>query len=87
LRWFDPDEADRLLLLNLGSELPLEPAPEPLLAAPRDAQWVLLWSSEDPRWGGSGIANPALPNGRWRLPAESAVLLHACRETLPAMAS
>jgi maltooligosyltrehalose trehalohydrolase len=77
LRWFDEHSEDRLLLLNLGSDLVLDPAPEPLLAAPWQAQWTLVWSSEDPRFGGSGIANPALPGGRWRLPGECAVLLRA----------
>ena len=31
-----------------------EPAPEPLLAPPAGRAWQLLWSSEDPRYGGDG---------------------------------
>jgi maltooligosyltrehalose trehalohydrolase len=77
LRWFDEQSEDRLLLLNLGSELMLDPAPEPLLAPPWRADWSLLWSSEDLRFGGSGIASPALPGGRWRIAGECAVLLRA----------
>jgi maltooligosyltrehalose trehalohydrolase len=65
---------DRLLLVNLGADLNLESAPEPLLAPPDGKLWGLLWSSEDPRYGGSGT--PALdgPNN-WRLPGHAAVAM------------
>ena len=43
LRW-----PNRLLIVNLGRDLVLDVAPEPLLAPPRTAQWTLLWSSESP---------------------------------------
>jgi len=43
LRW-----ADRLLIINLGRDLVLDIAPEPLLAPPRDGTWTLLWSSDVP---------------------------------------
>jgi maltooligosyltrehalose trehalohydrolase len=60
LRFFEgPNGAsgkDRLLLVNLGRDLEFDPAPDPLLAPPQDMQWQLLWSSEDPRYGGSGTA-------------------------------
>ena len=39
--------ADRLLLVNLGVDLALDPAPEPLLAPPADTLWRVLWSSDD----------------------------------------
>ena len=46
---------DRVLLVNLGSDLPLSPIPEPLLAPPDGKTWHALWTSEgDPvrrRWG------------------------------------
>jgi maltooligosyltrehalose trehalohydrolase len=70
LRWGD----DRLLLVNLGDELMLHPAPEPLLAPPQDAQWELAWSSDDPRYDGLGAVSPCSDMG-WRVPGESAVLL------------
>jgi maltooligosyltrehalose trehalohydrolase len=73
LRWFGGDDGDRLLLVNFGSELELRPMPEPLLAPPRDAQWTLLWSSADPKYGGPGRVDP-LGRIPWRLPAESASL-------------
>jgi maltooligosyltrehalose trehalohydrolase len=65
---------DRLLLLNLGTDLPLSPIPEPLLAPPRGRRWRLLWSSEAIVYGGGGV--PALATDEsWLLPGESALVL------------
>lgn len=78
LRWWDERAGDRLLLINIGKECLLTPAPEPLLAAPRDAAWSLVWSSDDIAYGGRGAVAPsgaAAPG--WRLTADSAVLLQA----------
>lgn len=60
LRFFAEDEgdSDRLLLVNLGTDLTLAPTPEPLLAPPEDRAWQILWSSEQPAYGGGGT--PAL---------------------------
>lgn len=77
LRWFAPDERDRLLVVSFDRELRLDPAPEPLLAPPRDKAWHLSWASEDPRYGGLGVIDPVSNDGRWRIPAECAVLLQA----------
>lgn len=63
---------DRLLLFNLGSDYDFRPAPEPLLAPPAGRAWSLVWSSDEPRYGGPGVTNPLSAEG-WRLPAESAV--------------
>jgi maltooligosyltrehalose trehalohydrolase len=77
LRWFDGEHGDRLLLVNLDRELPLTPPAEPLLAPTFRANWQLLWSSEEPRYGGHGVRLPVADNGlgEWRLPAKCAVLL------------
>jgi maltooligosyltrehalose trehalohydrolase len=81
LRFFDGGANDRLLLVNLGSDLNLDPAPEPLLAPPDDTRWATLWSSENPKYGGCGT--PPLDSERnWRIPGRSAVVLHP--EPLPA---
>ena len=48
----------RLLLANLWMNLELEPVPEPLLAPLTGLRWEMLWSSEDPRYGGSGAPPP-----------------------------
>lgn len=75
LRYFAHGD-DVLLVVNLGRQLHLDPAPEPLLAPPLGRQWKLEWSSEDTRYGGSGT--PALEElHAWNLPAECAVLLRA----------
>jgi maltooligosyltrehalose trehalohydrolase len=77
LRWFDAEHGDRLLVINLDRELPLVAPSEPLLAPPRGASWQLLWSSEEPRYGGHGVTMLVADSGRgeWRLAAQSAVLL------------
>src|SRR5205807_137383 len=55
LRFFTPDHADdRLLLVNLGGDLKRTSFAEPLLAPPVDTDWALAWSSEDPKYDGSG---------------------------------
>ncbi len=74
LRFFGRAQNDRLLLINLGPQLHLDPAPEPLLAPPLGCQWALAWSSEDPRYGGGGTP-PLDTEDNWKLPAESGVLL------------
>lgn len=75
LRFFAPEPtADRLLLCNLGADLHLSPAPEPLLAPPWQRRWAVAWSSEDPRYGGGGVTEVETDAG-FLLPGESAVLL------------
>ncbi|WP_236024927.1 malto-oligosyltrehalose trehalohydrolase [Arenibaculum pallidiluteum] len=75
LRFFGPEPPeDRLLLVNLGRDLRLEPMPEPLLAPPVDLEWRLRWRSEDPRYGGIGIP-PFEPAEPWILSARSALVL------------
>ncbi len=74
LRFFGADGDDRLLLVNLGGDLPLTPAPEPLLAPPEGGAWRLLWSSEHPDYGGGGTPRP-LPGRPWPLPAHATIVL------------
>jgi maltooligosyltrehalose trehalohydrolase len=73
LRYFGAAEGDRLLLLNLGNDLHLDPAPEPLLAPLQDHLWKLLWSSENPRYGGNGTPRVETA-GNWHVPANSAMV-------------
>lgn len=65
---------DRLLIVNLGRDLRLVPAPEPLLAPPDGSQWGVIWSSEDVRYGGGGTPPLETEDG-WHIPGEAAVLL------------
>ena len=74
LRFFGTDDDDRLLLVNLGTDLRLRPAPEPLLAPPQNQAWAILWSSEDPKYGGCGTA-PLDSDENWRIPGHAAVVL------------
>jgi maltooligosyltrehalose trehalohydrolase len=74
LRFFGEAGEDRLLLINLGRDLHLDPAPEPLLAPPEERRWHTLWTSEDPKYGGSG-AFPLDTQQNWRLPGRAAVVL------------
>jgi maltooligosyltrehalose trehalohydrolase len=67
---------DRLLVVNLGSELWLEPAPEPLLAPPSGSNWQLLLCSEDAKYGGFGFTPPH-SDGKWRLTPRCASVLAA----------
>jgi maltooligosyltrehalose trehalohydrolase len=78
LRYFGQDE-EFALIVNLGCDLDLAPAPEPLLAPPRGARWAVWWSSESVKYGGGGTPRlnaRAVPH----LIGESAVLLRAVSE-------
>ncbi len=70
--------SDRLLIVNLGRDLVLDAAPEPLLAPPENRTWAVFWSSEDPRYGGSGT--PPFDNDKPKIiPAHSAVVMIPCQ--------
>jgi maltooligosyltrehalose trehalohydrolase len=82
LRYFGEAGDDRLLVVNLGTDLHLCVVPEPLLAAPLGKAWETQWSSEHPDYGGTG--NPPLetrgedwrlPGENWRVPGRCAVVL------------
>jgi maltooligosyltrehalose trehalohydrolase len=56
IRFFSPTGDDRLLLVNLGTDLILTTAPEPLLSPIENHGWRVLWSSEEIQYGGGGTA-------------------------------
>ncbi|QOV92371.1 malto-oligosyltrehalose trehalohydrolase [Humisphaera borealis] len=66
---------DRLLIVNLGQDLALDPAPEPLLGAPPGRRWFTIFSSEDPCYGGSGTAPLETEAEGWHIPGRTTVLL------------
>jgi maltooligosyltrehalose trehalohydrolase len=74
LRYFGAESDDRLLVVNFGSDLSLNPAPEPLLAPPAGKVWRTVWSSEDYRYGGTGTP-PLETKNNWCIPGETAVAL------------
>jgi maltooligosyltrehalose trehalohydrolase len=73
LRFFAEDGLDRLLVVNLGEDIDLAIAAEPLLAPPRRCRWSIRWSSEDAKYGGNGTP-PFDKEGRWRILGEASVL-------------
>jgi maltooligosyltrehalose trehalohydrolase len=77
LRFFC-DQGDRLLLINLGSDLHLRVIPEPLLAAPDGMRWDIILSTESPQFGGSGVAPLEVRGQDWRLPGVNLELPGRC---------
>jgi len=73
-RYFGEDAGDRLLIVNFGRDLWLDPAPEPLLAPPENLLWELQWSSEAPEYGGCGTA-PLDSSDNWRIAGHAAVVM------------
>jgi maltooligosyltrehalose trehalohydrolase len=69
------DGEDRLVLLNLGPTLRLDPCPEPLLSLPGGRRWALLLSSEDSRFGGTGATFPTGEGAPFLVPGHAAVVL------------
>ncbi len=76
LRYFGENGDDRLVLINFGCDLNLNPAPEPLLAPPFGTEWCVLWSSEHPKYGGTGTP-PLETEDNWRIPGETTVVMSA----------
>ena len=74
LRFFGANSPDRLLFVNFGRNLRLDPAPEPLLAPPESMRWRILFSTENPRYGGGGTP-PLETDDNWRIPGQAAVVL------------
>ncbi len=76
LRYFGA-AGDRLLIVNFGLDLHLNPSPEPLLGPMQDMAWEILWSSEDVRYGGIGTAEVETPDN-WKIPGHAAVVMKPC---------
>jgi maltooligosyltrehalose trehalohydrolase len=75
LRWFGEAYDDRLAFFNLGRDIAWYPVAEPLLAPPSGRQWTILWSSEEPYYGGLGT--PSFDGKTWRIPGHAAVVFRA----------
>ena len=74
LRFFGSRGDDRLLLVNLGLDLRLDSAPEPLLAPVEGCRWSVRWSTEDSQYGGCGMP-PVETDDHWRIQGHAAVVL------------
>lgn len=75
LRYFLHDGLDRLLIVNLGRDLDLHIAPEPLLGSFPNAPWQVMLSTDDPTYGGGGVGPIETDETGWRIPGEAAVYL------------
>jgi maltooligosyltrehalose trehalohydrolase len=74
LRFLGREDQTRLLMINFGGQLFLESISQPLVAPPLGMRWGILWSSEDPSYGGSGTPQLDTCQG-WHIPGEAAVAL------------
>src|SRR5690606_34090709 len=84
LRYFgEQEDDDRLVLVNFGLDLLLSAMPEPLLAAPQQERWELLWSSEDLRYGGSGTPPLDPEAAEWVVPGRCTLVLRPERKQNP----
>lgn len=80
VRFFERTGDDRLLIVNLGRDLNRKSFAEPLIAPPRGKTWTVLWSSEEPDYGGTGTAEFETAKG-WHLPANTALVLGGTKRT------
>ena len=76
LRFFGSHGDDRLLLVNFGPRVHLDPLAEPLVApCCGSSHWITVLSTDSPEYGGWGTPPVDTANDGWWLPAECAVLL------------
>ncbi len=82
LRFFGEAGDDRLLFVNYGADINRGSFPEPLIAPPSGREWRLLWSSEENKYGGSGVA-PFKDEKGWRLTGHAALVLRPSEPSQP----
>jgi maltooligosyltrehalose trehalohydrolase len=76
LRFFGREhENDHLVIVNFARDVQLDPAPEPLLAPPIGKRWHMIFTSEDPKYGGSGTAPVDTEQEGWFIPGRTTVVL------------
>ncbi|MGE0457194.1 MAG: malto-oligosyltrehalose trehalohydrolase [Bauldia sp.] len=80
LRVFAADDRDWLLLFNLGADLNVPSIADPLVAPPAGMVWHLVWSSENPRYGGGGTA-PVEHDRGWTIPGHAAIVMKPTEAT------
>lgn len=76
LRWHNESDGarhDRLLLVNLARDLHWRPSAEPLVAPVPNRNWKIMFSSEDPQYGGSGTA--LLNTSDWHIPGHASIVM------------
>ena len=75
LRYLEPAPETRLLVVNFDRDLNFDSVSQPLIAPPEGMRWEVLWSSEEPRYGGGGTPPLETPDG-WRIPGEAVFVLY-----------
>ena len=86
LRFFGEDE-DRLLLVNLDARTRISIRRRSRCWHRRRAcTWEVLWSSEDPLYGGTGTP-PVYSEDNWHLPGQSTILMQPKRQPDSKMAA
>jgi len=77
LRYFGEAGDDRLVFVNLGPRVHVDPFPEPLTAPSAEAHrgWRVVFSTDDPRYGGWGTPPVNTTDDGWWMPAECTVVL------------
>jgi len=73
LRYAGLHSDDRLVMINLGRDLFWTTSAYPLLAPPYGADWKLMFSTGDPKYGGPGVA--AVDMREWHVPGHAALVL------------
>lgn len=77
VRYLTPNPAEqRLVLFNMGRDLPIGVVAEPLLAPPCNHTWAVEWSSEHPDYNGSG-RRIIDPERYWILPSDCALVMRS----------
>jgi maltooligosyltrehalose trehalohydrolase len=74
LRYFGQHSDDRLVIVNFGLDLHLDPAPEPLLAPPEDMEWNIIFSTEASQYGGCGVPQADTVEN-WYIPGHATIVL------------
>ena len=72
----DRDEDERLLVVNLGTDIVAGSFAEPLVAPPEGHRWTTRFSTEHPDYGGEGTP-PIVTDAGWRIPGHAAIVLAA----------
>ncbi|MFA6916908.1 MAG: malto-oligosyltrehalose trehalohydrolase [Parachlamydiales bacterium] len=73
IRYFGEEKGDRVLIINFGADLYLNPSPEPLLVPGLEQEFEVLWSSESLCYGGEGTPPINIPY--WKILGHSAIVL------------
>ncbi len=72
----EQDNDERLLVVNLGTDLVAPSFAEPLVAPPDGHDWTMRMSTEQPEYGGHGTP-PVVTDDGWRIPGQAAIVLAA----------